>query len=279
MPFGNLRTTRSVHAPEVLREVGQAFCPNTRPRPVIAHMLVSFQLGIALLLWMVSPFKVLPQPEEVFHAFGRLWADQGLGHELFVSFQTNLEALAISSVLSLGCAYLTVVPFCRPLVAAISRGRFLSLAGFTFVFTLLFGGGHPLKVSLLVFGMTVFFVTSMATVVSEIPQETFDHARTLRMGEWRTVWEVVVLGTLGQAWEVTRQNAAIGWMMLTMVEGISRAEGGVGVLLLNQSKHFHLPEIFAIQIAILGMGLLQDSGLRGLRRLCCPWADLTLERK
>jgi NitT/TauT family transport system permease protein len=93
------------------------------------------------------------------------------------------------------------------------------------------------------------------------------------------VWEVVVLGTAAQAWEVLRQNAAIGWMMLTMVEGISRSEGGVGAMLLNQSKHFHLAEVFAIQILILAVGLLQDYGIGVLRRFTCPYADLTLERK
>jgi NitT/TauT family transport system permease protein len=147
------------------------------------------------------------------------------------------------------------------------------------VFTLLVGGGHPLKLWLLVFAMTVFFVTSMASVIAEIPKEDFDHARTLRMGEWRVVWEVVVLGTADKAFEVLRQNAAIGWLMLTMVEGISRSEGGVGAMLLNQSKHFRLAEVFAIQILILFVGLIQDYGIGALRRLVCPYADLTLERR
>src|SRR6266404_4419909 len=50
--------------------------------------------------------------------------------------------------------------------------------------------------------LTVFFLTSMVAVVEEIPKSQFDHARTLRMTEWRVVWEVVVLGTLGAAIEV-----------------------------------------------------------------------------
>jgi NitT/TauT family transport system permease protein len=171
------------------------------------------------------------------------------------------------------------VPFMRPIATAVSKGRFLGLIGLTFVFTLLLGGGRPLKLALLVFGMTVFFVTSMADVVASIPKETFDHARTLRMGEWRVVWEVVVLGTKDKAIEVLRQNAAIGWMMLTMVEGISRAEGGLGAMLLNQNKHFHLAEVFAVQILILAVGVLQDYGIGALKRLVAPYAALTLERR
>ena len=127
--------------------------------------------------------------------------------------------------------------------------------------------------------MTVFFVTSMAAVVAEIPKEKFDHARTLGMPEWRVVWEVVILGTADKAMEVFRQNAAIGWMMLTMVEGISRSEGGLGAMLLNQNKHFRLAEVFAIQLLILFVGILQDIGIGGMRRLLCPYADLHLERK
>jgi len=208
-----------------------------------------------------------------------LWFTQGLGPELWTSFTMSLEALAWTTAISLALSYLTVVPFFRPLAAAISKGRFLSLVGFTFVFTLIVGGGRPLKASLLVFGMTVFFVTAMASVIAAIPKEAFDHARTLRMKEWQVVWEVVILGTLHEAFEVLRQNAAIGWMMLTMVEGISRSEGGVGAMLLNQSKHFRLAEVFAIQFLILGVGMVQDYGIGLLRRLVCPYAHITLERK
>jgi NitT/TauT family transport system permease protein len=234
---------------------------------------------LALLVWLNSPFRVLPRPDEVARALQSLWMTEGLGPELWVSFTTNLEAIGWTALISLALSYLTVVPVFRPLVAAISKGRFLSLVGFTFVFTLIFGGGHPLKTSLLVFGMTVFYVTSMAAVIAAIPKEAMDHARTLRMGEWRVVWEVVILGTADRAFEVLRQNAAIGWMMLTMVEGIVRSEGGVGVMLLNQSKHFRLADVFAIQFVILLVGLFQDYGIGVARRLVCPYADLKLERQ
>src|SRR5207247_9588931 len=99
------------------------------------------------------------------------------------------------------------------------------------------------------------------------------------MIEGRVVWEVVILGTADQAIEVLRQNAAIGWMMLTMVEGISRAEGGIGAMLLNQNKHFRLAEVFAIQLVILTVGLGQDYGIGIIRNITCPYATLTLERR
>lgn len=261
------------------REVRNAFLPNRVVSATALQIIIAVEAAIALLIWWQSPFEVIPRPNEVVKALGNLWMTQGLGQELWVSFTSNLQALAITTVISLGLSYLTVLPAFRPVVTAVSKGRFIGLTGLTFLFTLVFGGGHPLKISLLVFGMTVFFVTSMASVVAAIPREKFDYARSLRLSEWQVVWEVVILGTADQAIEVLRQNAAMGWMMLTMVESISRSEGGVGAMLLNQNKHFHLAEVFAIQILILILGMTQDYGIGITKRLVCPYSALTLERQ
>jgi NitT/TauT family transport system permease protein len=242
-------------------------------------VLIAFEAAVALAVWWASPIRVLPRPDEVAAAFRGLWLTEGLGRELWSSFTTNLEALGLTLVISLGLSYLTVLPVFRPIAAAISKGRFLGFIGFPLVFTLVIPNPHWIKVGLLVFAMTVFFVTSMAAVILEIPRERLEHARTLRMGEWRVVWEVVILGTADKALEVTRQNAAIGWMMLTMVEGFYRGEGGVGALLLNENKHFLLAGVFAIQLTILAVGLLQDYGLGWLGRALFPWAGLTVERR
>lgn len=260
------------------RSFFNAFRPNEIVSSGAMRVIIVIQIAFFLLLWIQSPFKILPRPGEVFEALGTMWRG-GLGQELLSSLQLNLEAIALTALISIGLSYLTVMPFFRPIVNAMSKGRFLSLTGFSLLFMLGGASGHSLKLALLVFGMTVFFLTSMASVVAEIPKESFDHARTLRMSEWRTVWEVVILGTADKAFEVLRQNAAIGWMMLTMVEGIVRSEGGIGTALLSQQKYLHLPEVFGIQLLILTVGILQDFAIGGVRRLVCPYADLKLERK
>ena len=71
--------------------------------------------------------------------------------------------------------------------------------------------------------LIAWFTMPFATLPS--PGEVW---RALGAGELRTLWEVVILGTLDKAFEVLRQNFAMGWTMITMVEGISRSEGGVG---------------------------------------------------
>ena len=161
----------------------------------------------------------------------------------------------------------------------LSRFRFFGMAGFVIIFTRIFGGGHALKVALLVFGMSVFFLTSMVDVVASTTKAEFDHTRSLRMSRWRGIWEVVILGKADQAFDALRQNAAIGWMMLTMVEGLVRFEGGVGVVMLNESKYRNLAAVFAVQLTVLAVGIFQDMFLAWLKNVCCPHTRLSLESK
>jgi NitT/TauT family transport system permease protein len=256
-----------------------AFSPNRVISRGAFRFIVVFQVAVLLMVWATSTYVFLPKPMDVWRAFVDLWNHQGLGQELIVSFLLNVQAMAWATIISLGLAYLTVVPFFQPIAQAVSKGRFLGMVGLTFFFTVIFASGHRLKVSLLVFGVAVFFVTSMIDVVAQVPKEKFDLARTLRMGEWRVVWEVIVLGRADAAFDAMRQNAAMGWMMLTMVEGISRSEGGIGALLLNQNKHFRLEAVFAIQIAILVIGLLQDYVLGLAKTFLFPYASLQLEKR
>jgi NitT/TauT family transport system permease protein len=258
--------------------VRDVFAPNRQVSERVAMTVVLVQVTVLLGVWLIYPAGLLPTPGQVVAAFGTLW-QQGIAVELGRSFSVNVRALLYASVISLGLSYLTVVPFFRPPAGAASTLRFLGLTGLTLPFTLMTGGGEALKVAMLTFGMTVFMVTGMAAEVAKIPREAFDHARTLRMGEWRTVWDVVILGKMDAAFEIVRQNAAIGWMMVTMVEGIVRSSGGIGTVLIARNKQLDkLSEVVAILILVLLTGIFQDQVLRYLSRLVCPWAYLTLER-
>jgi len=256
-----------------------AFRPNKSISSNVFTLIIIVQTAIILIVWSFGSAYMVPSPIEIGRAWLSLVENQGLLYEFGVSIKTNLEAIAISSILSIGLSYLTVLPVMRPIIGALSKSRFFGLTGFVIVFTMIFGGGHGLKVALLVFGMSVFFITSMASVVANIPKEDFDHARSLRMSPWRSVWEVVILGKADEAFEVLRQNAAMGWVMLTMVEGLVRSEGGVGTLMLNEGKHFHLDAVFAINISILIIGTIQDQLIGVVKNIFCPYSNLTLERK
>lgn len=234
---------------------------------------------VLLVVWSFGSAYSLPSLGELPGAWLGLVRDEGLLYELGVSLKLNAEAVLISTGLSVGLAYLAIDRFGRPPVALLSKFRFFGMAGFVIIFTRIFGGGHALKVALLVFGMTAFFITSMVDVVGSATRQQFDHTRALRMSRWRGIYEVVILGKLDQTFDALRQNAAIGWMMLTMVEGLVRFEGGVGVVMLAESKYRNLAAVFAIQLTVLVVGILQDQFLGWLKNVVCPHSKLVLETK
>jgi len=262
-----------------MRIILDLFTPNKAISHSAARLLVGGQIVVFLLIWMFSPTVFLPKPGEVLQSFGYLWTQEGLGGELITSFLLNIEALFWATIVTLALSYASVMPFFRPIVTFVGKLRFLSLAGLSFFFMLMATNGHELKVYLLTFSVTVFYVVSMADVVAGAPKEQFDLARTLNMGEWRTSLEVVVFGRAADALDALRQNAAMSWMMLSLVETMSREGGGVGTLLMDNQKHFHLAAVFCVELCILVIGVGQDYAIGVFKNVCCPYAELSLERK
>src|SRR5579863_7926215 len=245
-----------------------AWTPNGHVSQNVHSIMAAGTLALLVGAWWLRP-AFLPGPVEVLQAYPKLFS-MGLVAQLYISLSTNLEAILISCAFTLPLAYLTVLPAMRPLVKILSKTRFLGITGFVVLFTILFGGGHALKLALLVFGMSMFLITSLYDVVETIPREEFDHARTLRIGPWGSVLEVVVLGHLDVFLDTVRQNAAMGWVMLTMVEGLVRFEGGLGAMMLAEDKHIRLDAVFAIQLLVLAIGIVQDWALVWVRHLLCP---------
>ncbi|RFS13892.1 ABC transporter permease [Emticicia sp. C21] len=261
-----------------MEKIKKLFIPNTKNSQSTMAIMIAIQMAVFLVLWTTSSFRLIPTPMEILKSLQSLIASQNLIYELWNSTWLCLKSLLIATIISLIISYATVIPFFKPIGYLISKFRFWTLVGLSFVFTLITHSGHELKVTLMVFGITVFFVTSMVSIIQSIPKYEFYHARTLRMNEWQVVWEVIILGRLDQVLEVIRQNFAIAWMMLTMVEGISRAEGGIGVLLLNNNKLLRLSDVFAIQLVILLMGIFLDYTIGKLREFFFPYSKLTLEK-
>lgn len=255
------------------------FKPNAKTSKKTFISMVAVQVGFFVAYWMAGKSSYVPSPIEIVNSFVLMVRTQNLFSELYSSTTLALQAVALTTAISLAISYATVIPFFRPFAYVVSKMRFMSLIGLSFLFTMMTSSGHQLKLSLLVFGMSVFFITSFCEVITSISKQEFIHARTLRMSEWRVVWEVIILGKLDVVFEVIRQNFAIAWMMLTMVEGISRAEGGVGTILLNQNKHLHLGAVFAIQLTIFAVGIMFDYLFMVLKNFIFPYSILTKEKR
>ena len=228
-------------------------------------------LLVAVALWTVLHPPVLPDVWEVLLRLPHLFGEVGLGDAIVASMRVNVEAILISSAIALPLAWTSRIPLLAPLGRGLSQLRFLSPASFYIVLLLALGGGHGVKLGMLVMAETFYLVTTMTNVVQNIPAEAFDEARVLRMTPWQSLYYVTVRGTLAEAFEAIRDNAAIGWSMLMMVEGIIRSEGGMGVLIYNmQERRMDYEAGFAIAVAIGLIGWVQDACLREARGELCP---------
>jgi NitT/TauT family transport system permease protein len=100
------------------------------------------------------------------------------------------------------------------------------------------------------------------------------------MSEWRIVREVTIRGQLHKIIDAVQVNGAMGYMMLTMVEKVSRSEGGVGIMLQDMEKFLSMNQIWAIQLSLVLMGFVTIDVVGNLiKRRLSPQAFMKLERR
>jgi len=147
-----------------------------------------------------------------------------------------------------------------------------------FIFILLTKDADKLKLSLLIFGIVPFFVTSMLGIIANIQNEEYDAARTLRYNQWQTLVELIIIGRLDQIIEIIRQNFAIAWIMIVTVESSALSGGGIGAVLYRYNRYNDLRTTLSLQIVILLLGIGIDQMLLVMRRQLFPYTQLTVER-
>jgi len=252
--------------------------PNHTPTSTTYGVMAAVQGLIVIAMWLWYPAVIFPSLGEVYRATISLITEQQLVVELWESMVTVFQALLISAVVAMAISYLTVLPLFRPVAYIAMKMRYLTMVGTIFFIALLVNSGHNVKLSILVVGTTVYFVTGMVAVIQSTTEEEMNHARTLGMSEWKSFYQVVVLGKLDQMLEVVRQNFAMMWTLIIVAETIFQTEGGIGLLLWKQGRYLHLDAVIAIQIIVLLVGALQDYGFKIIRKFIFPYADLATAR-
>src|SRR6476620_6423567 len=237
-------------------------------------IMIVLQVIITLTLWQITSDGLIPKPGNVATAFGQLLTSKLLLDNMLVSLALTLKAMLYSIIITLLFAYLSVMPFFKTIAQFIVKCRYLTLTGLIFIFTLLTSDGSELKLSLLIFGIVPFFTTSFLAVIINIDKQEYELCKTLGYNNWQTLYEVIIVGKADQVFEILRQNFAISWLMITMVEGLSMSEGGIGSLLIKYNKYNDLTHVLALQLLILIIGLGFDFLLGNLRRWLFPHTKL-----
>ena len=231
-------------------------------------LIVLGWIVVLLAVWFISSMgerHLFPSPQQVLTGISELY-NEGLVVHIGSSLLLCFSAIAIAIIISLVFSYLSTIPLIKPLARTLSKLRYLPLTGITFYLAILISDARTMQVWVLVVFMSTYLTTSMLSMLNSIPQEEFDHARSLGCNLWEVLWEVVVKGRIDYVIDVIRQNLAIVWMMLVTVESILVAAGGLGFLIKNSDKFMNHGRIIALQIVILAVGLCIDFVLNYLRK-------------
>lgn len=234
-------------------------------------LLVAAQLALALICWHVSPNGLIPTPAKVADAFLQLLGSKTLLDNILVSIGLTIQALFYSIVITLVFTWLSVIPFFNSIARFLVKCRYLTLTGLIFIFTLLTKDGSQLKLTLLVFGMVPFFVTSFLAVIQSRNQQEYDLCKTLGYSNWQILYETIIIGKAAAVLEILRQNFAMAWLMITLVEGLNMSEGGIGAMLIKYNKYNNLAFVLALQLVIFLLGLLFDFLLGAIRKWLFPY--------
>ena len=240
-------------------------------------MMIALQVVIVITAWQFSPGGLIPKPGNVATAFGQLLTSRLLLDNMLVSLGLTLRAMIYSIIITLFFAYASVMPFFRSIAQFVVKCRYLTLTGLIFIFTLLTKDGSELKLSLLVFGIVPFFTTSFLAVIINRDKQEYELCKTLGYTNWQTLYEVIIVGKADQVFEILRQNFAIAWMMITMVEGLNMSEGGIGSLLIKYNKYNDLTHVIALQLVIFLTGVCFDYLLGTTRHWLFPHSKLKQE--
>jgi sulfonate transport system permease protein len=112
------------------------------------------------------------------------------------------------------------------------------------------------------------------SVLNSINRQEYDLCKTLGYNSWEALYEVVIIGKADQVFEILRQNFAIAWLMITLVESLSMSEGGVGTLLIKYNKYNDLTHVLALQLVIFLIGIGFDYLLGGMKKWLFPYTKL-----
>ncbi len=237
-------------------------------------LMIFAQIILALFFWHFASNGLIPKPLQVGSALLKLISTKLLIDNTLQSIVLTMKSMFFSIIITLFFSYLSVLPFFNSIARFIVKCRYLTLTGLIFIFTLLTKDGSELKLSLLVFGIVPFFVTSFLAVILSTDRQQYELCKTLGYNNWETLYEVIIVGKADQVFEIVRQNFAISWLMITLVEGLSMSEGGIGTLLIKYNKYNDLTHVVAIQVIIFSLGLFFDFLLGTLKVWLLPYSKL-----
>ena len=243
--------------------IKRLFTPFEEIDKKVLNTVAFFQICLILYAWYawVPDKTFFPNLGSVLYAWVDMW-QKGLAYHIFQTLKLCGTATLIGIIFSCIVAYSSKLPFFKFLCNLATKFRYNPIQGFTLFITIQTGGGRPLQITILVIFMSFYFITALMSIINDIPPADYDRRKAQGMGRWKILWKVVILDRLDYLLEVIRQNLSITFMMIVSVEAMNKECGGLGAMLVDTNRGLNFPNIFALQLTILVIGILLDTILK-----------------
>jgi len=263
--------------------LGPPDAPNARAGRVGPLLDAAFvyvrTLAVFLLVWHLASLQIgnpvlLPSPLRVAESLLQLALEGDLHENALVS----LQRLAISFLLAgaigiplgfaMGASRLVhdlvdpVIELLRPIsgIAWIPLGMFI------------LGVGDELPAAIMFYGALFPFVLNTIEGVRSVDQRLLQAARTMGVGEWTILRQVVWPAALPSILVGARLAAGAAWMAMVAAELIG-APSGLGFAIEWYRELLMTPKVMAFIFLVGLLGYLFDRLLRLAQRRLTPWAQ------
>lgn len=231
-----------------------------------------------LVLWEAGsragliPTNVLAAPSVVLHSLWVLTASGDLAANIAVSLARVLAGLAIG--VSLGSALALTAGLSRlgeGLVdPPLQMLRTLPALALTPLFIVWFGIGETPKVALIALGVTFPIYLNLYNGIRGVDVKLAEAARTLGLGQWALIRDVVLPGALPSFLVGFRYALSVSVLMLVVAESVN-ASAGLGYLINNARDYLRTDVIVVCLVLYALLGLLADAFVRFIERRALAW--------
>jgi NitT/TauT family transport system permease protein len=213
----------------------------------------------------------LPTPLSVLKAFGELYSEGSLLHDIWLSLYRNFYGYfkAIMYAIPIGF-FIGLFAIPRALFSYyVDAMRYLPLAALTGIFIIWFGLGEEVKINFLAFGIFVYLLPIVAQRISSTDDVYVQTAKTMGASKLQQIWTVFIPDVFSRVFDDIRVIVAISWTYIVIAE-LLRMEGGIGAAIYSASRKSRIDEVFAILIIIISIGVIQDLLFKWLDSIFYP---------
>ena len=251
------------------------FTPFTKVNKETYLSIVFVWVAIIGLFWQTASSALIPKPLEVINQLITYLCDKNFYFDIFASLELTFIAMLFSIIIACISAWLSTTPAFNFPVRILMMLRFMSLLGFLFIFMSVFNGeSGKVKNALLIFSIVPYFTLSLVNVISRIQQKEYDLWTTLKYNRWEQLYHIVILGKADSILDAIFSNFSMAWVMMTVAETKSMADGGLGVELFKADKYNHIDQVLALQVIIYALGFVIMILVKKLRYKLFPHTAL-----